>query len=196
MLAAARDEWTRCCYWLGERFHNIMWLCEMSKVSVNAGAGLEFFPGFLNADRRATVDRAALEYSRLGRYPTEPEQHPKPLPGYIPLALGLQHEMSVQISVPDMRSQCNLTKRCVCRQQMKMLRGPTAQIADLLLERPQPGPLLLQDAEVLAAASSSTDTSAATDAPILGTLSDTSAGVTVVLDTLSATLSSRVRSWC
>ena len=31
------------------------------------GAGLEFFPGFLNADRRAILDRAALEYSRQGR---------------------------------------------------------------------------------------------------------------------------------
>ena len=30
-------------------------------------AGLEFFPGFLNAGRRAIVDRAALEYSGLGR---------------------------------------------------------------------------------------------------------------------------------
>jgi hypothetical protein len=31
-------------------------------------AGLEFFPGFLNAERRAHIDRAALEYQRLGRY--------------------------------------------------------------------------------------------------------------------------------
>lgn len=33
-------------------------------------AGLEFFPGFLNAERRAVVDKAALEYGRLGRYIT------------------------------------------------------------------------------------------------------------------------------
>ena len=30
-------------------------------------AGLEFFPGFLNAERRAADDRAALEYHNSGR---------------------------------------------------------------------------------------------------------------------------------
>ncbi len=40
---------------------------EPSRLLYVLHAGLQFFPGFLNADRRAALDRAALAYQKWGR---------------------------------------------------------------------------------------------------------------------------------
>ncbi len=88
---------------------------------------------------------------------------------------------------------CDADYMWMCRQQMKV-KALTVQAAELLLEKPPQAPLLLQDADSLAAASSSVDVSAAIDARAQYTAAApiTHAGALLV-NTFSAALSGAYR---